>query len=271
MGEGEEAGTRMDEVFEEDSDEDEVVPVASEEEPPTLEEPVPAGNRLPAGLYVVGTPIGNLGDITLRALEALKAVHAVLTEDTRHTGILLARYGIRVHLLSCHKFNEASRVDEIVSRIHSGQALALVTNAGMPAVSDPGSRVVAGCRRAGCLVSVLPGPSAVTAAIAMSGLGFGNGFIFEGFLPRKSGGRRRRLEALAAAETPVVLYESPFRLMALLAEVGLVFGPDRQLFVGRELTKKFEEGRTGTAAELISAYQGRTVKGELTIVIASRD
>jgi 16S rRNA (cytidine1402-2'-O)-methyltransferase len=239
-------------------------------EPPTLEEPAPAGTRLPPGLYVVGTPIGNLGDITLRALEALKGVQAVLTEDTRHTGILMARYGIRVHLVSCHKFNEASRVDEIVARIQSGQAIALVTNAGMPAVSDPGSRVVAGCRKAGCLVTVLPGPSAVTAAIAMSGLGFGGGFHFDGFLPRKSGGRRRRLEELAASELPVVLYESPFRLLALLEEIGLVFGPERLLFVGRELTKKFEEGRTGTAAELIAAYQGRTVKGELTIVIAPR-
>jgi 16S rRNA (cytidine1402-2'-O)-methyltransferase len=258
----------MDEVLEEDRDgEADAIP-ENPEEPPSLEEPVPTGNRLPPGLYVVGTPIGNLGDITLRALEALKAVHAVLTEDTRHTGILLARYGIRVQMVSCHKFNEASRVDEIVSRIRSGQAVALVTNAGMPAVSDPGSRVVAGCRRAGCLVTVLPGPSAVTAAIAMSGLGFGGGFVFEGFLPRKSGARRRRLEALAVGEMPVVLYESPYRLLALLEEAGTVFGQDRLMFVGRELTKKFEEGRTGTAAELIAAYQGRTVKGELTVVIA---
>jgi 16S rRNA (cytidine1402-2'-O)-methyltransferase len=240
------------------------------EEPPTLEEPVPAGTRLPAGLYMVGTPIGNLGDITLRALETLKGVQAVLTEDTRHTGILLSRYGIRVQMLSCHKFNEQSRVAEVVARVQAGQAVALVTNAGMPAVSDPGSRVVAGCRQAGCYVTVLPGASAVTAAIALSGLGFGGGFVFEGFLPRKSGKRRKRLEALAMGDLPVVLYESPFRLMALLEELGVVFGPDRLIFVGRELTKKFEEGRTGTSAELIGAYKGRTVKGELTLVIAPR-
>lgn len=238
------------------------------EEPPTLEEPVPAGARLPAGLYVVGTPIGNLGDITVRALETLKGVRAVLTEDTRHTGILLSRYGIRVQLLSCHQFNEASRVDEVVARIREGQALALVTNAGMPAVSDPGSRIVAGCRRAGLPATVIPGPSAVTAAIALSGLGFGKGFLFEGFLPRKSGQRRRRLEALTQVDMPVVLYESPFRLIALLGELGEVFGAERLVFVGRELTKKFEEARTGTPAELLAAYQGRTVKGELTLVIA---
>jgi 16S rRNA (cytidine1402-2'-O)-methyltransferase len=239
-------------------------------EPPSLEEPVPAGERLPPGLYVVGTPIGNMGDITVRALETLKSVQVVLTEDTRHTGILLSRYGIRVHLMSCHKFNEASRVDEIVARIGGGQAVALVTNAGMPAVSDPGSRVVAGCRKAGLKVTVLPGASAVTAAIALSGLGWGGGFVFEGFLPRKSGQRRRKLEALALSDLPVVLYESPFRLLALLEELGVVFGPDRLLFVGRELTKKFEEARTGTSAELLAAYKGRTVKGEITLVIAPR-
>ncbi len=260
----------MDENLEEERDGDDDMAPAIADEPPTLEESAPVGNRLPAGLYVVGTPIGNLGDITVRALEALKAVHAVLTEDTRHTGVLMARYGIRVPLVSCHRFNEASRVESIVSRIRAGQAVALVTNPGMPAVYDTGSPLVAGCRPAGCLVTVLPGPSAVTAAIAMSGLGFGAGFVFEGFLPRKSGARRRRLESLAAGEVPVVLYESPFRLMALLEELGLVFGQDRLVFVGRELTKKFEEGRTGTAAELIAAYQGRTVKGELTIVISPR-
>lgn len=239
-------------------------------EAPTLEEAAPAGSRLPAGLYVVGTPIGNLADLTLRALDTLKAAQTIVTEDTRHTGILLARYGIRAPMVSCHRFNEASRVAEVVARIGAGQAVALVTNAGMPAVSDPGSRVVAGCRKAGLHVTVIPGPSAVTAAIAMSGLGWGGGFLFEGFLPRKAGARRRRLEALAAVDLPVVLYESPYRLLALLGEAGEVFGADRLMFVGRELTKKFEEGRTGTAADLLAVFQGRAIKGEITLVIAPR-
>lgn len=239
-------------------------------EAPTLEESVPAGERLPAGLYVVGTPIGNMGDITLRAVETLKGVQAVLTEDTRHTGMLLTRLGFRKPLVSCHRFNEASRVEAVVTRIREGQALALVTNAGMPAVSDPGSRLVAGCRKAGCPVTVLPGPSAVTTAIAASGLGWGGGFVFEGFLPRKSGARRRKLELLTAGDSPVVLYESPYRLMALLEELAVVMEPDRLVFVGRELTKKFEETRTGTVAEMIAAYKGRTIKGELTLVLSPR-
>ncbi|MFO7536400.1 MAG: 16S rRNA (cytidine(1402)-2'-O)-methyltransferase [Kiritimatiellia bacterium] len=258
----------------EDGEEDREVGTGPESDfpldPPTLEESVPAGERLPAGLYVVGTPIGNMADITLRALDTLKGVQAVLTEDTRHTGMLLTRYGFRKPLVSCHKFNEASRVEAVVTRILGGQALALVTNAGMPAVSDPGSRLVMGCRKAGCPVTVIPGPSAATTAIAASGLGWGGGFLFEGFLPRKSGARRKRLEILAAGDLPVVLYESPYRLMALLEELAEVLGPERLLFVGRELTKKFEETRTGTAAEMIAVYKGRTIKGELTLVLSPR-
>jgi len=227
--------------------------------------------RLPPGLYVVGTPIGNLADITLRALETLRSAHLVLTEDTRHTGILLARYGIRTAMASCHRFNEASRVDGVTSRIASGQAVALVTNAGMPAVSDPGTRIVAGCRRAGFPVTVVPGPSAVTAAVALSGLGAGGGFRFEGFLPRKPGARRRRLDAFIQETLPVVVYESPYRLVRLLEEIEAVLGVARPLFVGRELTKKFEEGLAGTAAELLAHYRTRTVKGELTLVIGPSD
>ncbi|MCX6996569.1 MAG: 16S rRNA (cytidine(1402)-2'-O)-methyltransferase, partial [Kiritimatiellaeota bacterium] len=172
-----------------------------------------------AGLYIVGTPIGNLADITLRALATLKTAGLIIAEDTRHTHKLLERHGINTPLISSHKFNEASRVDLILSRIRAGAAVALVSDAGMPAVSDPGARTVAAVRAAGLPVTVIPGPSAVTSAVALSGCG-GAGFLFEGFLPHKSGARRRRLGELAGCPQPVVLFESPYRLLKLLAELA---------------------------------------------------
>jgi 16S rRNA (cytidine1402-2'-O)-methyltransferase len=220
------------------------------------------------GLYVVGTPIGNLEDLSPRAVQTLGGVEAILTEDTRHTRVLLDRFGIRTPTLSCHKFNEASRVDGIVQRIQGGAAIALVTDSGMPAVSDPGSRMVAACRRAGVAVTAIPGPTAVTTAVALSGFR-GSGFVFAGFAPRKSGALRRLLGELGECPVPVVLYESPYRMIKLLGEIEGVLG-DRPVFVGRELTKKFEETRVGTPAELMAAYAGRTVKGEIVLVIAPR-
>ena len=222
--------------------------------------------KLNAGLYVVGTPIGNLGDITLRALETLKAADLIAAEDTRHTRKLLDRYEIRTPVISCHKFNEAARAETVLGRIRAGAAVALVTDSGMPAVSDPGSRVVAACREAGLPVTVLPGPSSVTAAVALCGFA-GAGFLFEGFLSHKSAARRRRLGELAREAVPVVLFESPYRLVKLMNEIQEVLGP-RSLFVGRELTKQFEECRVGTPAEILAAYRDRTVKGELVVVIA---
>lgn len=220
------------------------------------------------GLYVVGTPIGNLDDLSPRAIQTLSAAEAILSEDTRHTRVLLDRFGIRTPLVSCHKFNEASRIERAVERIRAGAALALVTDSGMPAVSDPGSRLVAACRRAGLAVTCVPGPSAVTTAVALSGFG-GNGFVFAGFAPRKSGAMRRLLGELAGCPVPVVLFESPFRVLKLLGEVAALLG-DRPVFMARELTKKFEETRTGSATELAAAYAGRTIKGEIVIVIAPR-
>ena len=218
------------------------------------------------GLYIVGTPIGNLGDITLRALETLKTANLIVAEDTRHTRKLLDRYEIRTPVISCHKFNEASRVETILGRIRGGDAVALVTDSGMPAVSDPGSRVVAACRRNGLPVTVIPGPSAVTSAIALCGF-LGGGFLFEGFLSHKTGARKKRLGELAGESVPVVLFESPYRLVKLMNEIQEVLGP-RPLFVGRELTKQFEECRVGTPAEILAAYRERTIKGELVVVIA---
>jgi len=221
-------------------------------------------NLIP-GLYVVGTPIGNLKDITLRALETLRAAHVILAEDTRITSRLLARYEIRKPMISHHKFNEKSRIDEIALRIESGEVVAMVTDSGMPGVSDPGAKLVRACRERGLFVSAIPGPSALATAIALCGIE-SNGFVFGGFLPHKSGARRRTLAKLAQAGLPVVLYESPYRLLKLMTEIQEVLGAP-EVFVGRELTKKFEENRLGTPAEITAAYEKRTVKGELVVVV----
>jgi 16S rRNA (cytidine1402-2'-O)-methyltransferase len=221
------------------------------------------------GLYIVGTPIGNLADITLRAIETLKGAALIVAEDTRHTRILLDRYEIGAPMVSCHKFNEASRVELVATRIRAGGVVALVTDAGMPGVSDPGARVVAACRREGLPVTVVPGPSSVSAAVALCGFS-GRGFVFDGFLSHKSAARRKRLSELADADAPVVLFESPYRLMKLMEEIRDVLG-ERPVFIGRELTKKFEECRTGTPSEIIAAFAGRTVKGEIVVVISAGD
>lgn len=219
-----------------------------------------------AGLYIVGTPIGNLGDISFRALAILKEVDLIVAEDTRHTRRLTDRYEIKTHLQSCHKFNEAQRAEQIVDRIQGGEAIAMVTDSGMPGISDPGSRVVARCRAAGVPVTSVPGPAAVTTAVALSGYGE-KGFIFAGFLPHKSGGRKRDLEKWKDADLPVVFYESPYRLLKLMHEIDQYLGSGRIVFVGRELTKKFEECTEGTPADIINRYENRTVKGECVVII----
>lgn len=219
-----------------------------------------------AGLYIVGTPIGNLGDLSLRALETLGAVDLIVAEDTRHTRRLTERYEIKTRLQSCHKFNEIQRAEQIIDRIQGGQAVAMVTDSGMPGISDPGSRVVALCRKAGTAITCIPGPAAVTTAVALSGYGE-KGFIFAGFLPHKSGGRRRDLERWKDADLPVVLYESPYRLLKLMNEIEEYLGTDRTVFVGRELTKKFEECTEGTPAEIRTRYENRSVKGECVAII----
>ena len=216
------------------------------------------------GLYVVGTPIGNLGDITMRALATLRDVDIVLAEDTRQTRKLFNRYEIQTGLVSCHKFNEASRVQWTVDRVHAGDSIGLVTDSGMPAISDPGARMVGACREAGIAVTVVPGPSAVTAAIALCGC-IDKKFLFEGFLPLKAGKRRRRIQEIASETRPVVLFESPYRFNKLL-NLFMEIMPERHIFVGRELTKRFEECRKSTVKEMMAEYAGRTVKGELVIV-----
>ncbi len=222
--------------------------------------------RLPAGLYLVGTPIGNLEDITLRALRILGEADVILAEDTRISRRLLDRHGIHRPLISCHRHNEAGRAEQVMRRIRQGEAVALISDSGMPGISDPGSRVAQACRRDGSPVTVVPGPSAVTSALALSGLG-GGSFCFAGFLPHKSGARLRRLRELCARPEPVVLFESPFRFVKLLGEIESVM-PRRRVFVARELTKVFEECREGTAAELRQAWTGRAVRGEFVVILS---
>ncbi len=219
-----------------------------------------------AGLYIVGTPIGNLGDLSFRALETLKEADLIVAEDTRHTRRLTQRYEIDTRLMSCHKFNEVQRSEQIIDRIENGEAIAMVTDSGMPGISDPGARVVVLCREAGVMITAVPGPAAVTTAVALSGFGE-KGFIFAGFLPHKSGGRKRDLLKWAEADLPVVLYESPYRLLKLMGEISEHLGADRTVFVGRELTKKFEELSTGSPAEVLARYEGRTVKGECVVIL----
>ncbi len=219
-----------------------------------------------AGLYIVGTPIGNLADISLRAIETLREVDLIVAEDTRHTRRLTERYEITTHLQSCHKFNEIQRAEQIVEKINAGQSVAMVTDSGMPCISDPGSRVVRLCREAGVPITSVPGPAAVTTAVALSGFGE-HGFIFAGFLPHKSGGRKRDLEKWADADLPVVLYESPYRLIKLMDEIEAYLGAGRIVFAAREMTKKFEELTTGTPAEIRAKYDGRNVKGECVVII----
>ena len=222
---------------------------------------------LAPGLYLVGTPIGNLEDVTLRALRILRSATHILAEDTRHTRLLLDRHGIRTPLISCHKFNERAREDEILRRIRAGEALALVTDAGMPGISDPGARAADAVRAAGLYVTVIPGPCALSAAVALCGAVESRGFLFEGFLDHKTAARRRRLLELAAVPAPVVFYESTHRILKLLDEVEQELGPARRLFIARELTKKFEETVAGTPAELRAHYQTHSLKGEFVVIL----
>lgn len=222
---------------------------------------------LPPGLYLVGTPIGNLEDITLRALRTLRNATHILAEDTRHTRRLLDRHGIRTPMISCHKFNERARMDEILRRLRAGEALALVTDAGMPGLSDPGARAAAAVREAGLPVTVVPGPTALTAAIALCGATEGRGFLFDGFLDHKTAARRRRLRELAGFPSPVVFYESTHRILKLLDEVEEELGPERRLFIARELTKKFEETLAGTPAQLRAHFATHSLKGEFVVLL----
>ncbi len=220
----------------------------------------------PGTLYLVATPIGNLEDITLRALRVLRECDLIAAEDTRHTGQLLHRFEIKRPLISYFKFNEARRSEEIIDRLQRGEKVALVTDAGTPGISDPGERVVRAALAAGCRVESVPGPCALVSALTASGLPTDE-FHFSGFLPQKSSQRLRRLEALRQITGTLVLYESPYRIEKLLTELAEVMS-DRKVVLARELTKKFEEYLTGTPRELLEIYKKRSPKGEFVVIVA---
>ena len=220
------------------------------------------------GLYIVATPIGNMGDITLRALWVLSHVDAVLCEDTRVTGGLLHHYGIKRPLVSCHDHNEEARVTDVLARLHEGQTLALVSDAGTPLISDPGYRLVRACRREGYPVFALPGASALLTSLASAGLPTDQ-FTFVGFLPAKASARRKALEALQHGTGTMVFYESTQRIAATLASMRDVWGEEREVCTARELTKLHEEFQSGTIGELADFYAATdTPKGELVLLVA---
>ncbi len=216
-------------------------------------------------LYVVGTPIGNLGDLSDRARETLAAVDLVAAEDTRRTGKLLAHAGIRARMLSLFEGNERQRIDELLERLSEGATVALVSDAGMPAVSDPGFRLLRAAVDAGIGISVVPGPSAVTAALVVSGLPTDR-WVFEGFLPRRPSERRSRLRALAHEPRTVVLFESPLRVVTLLRDVLVELG-DRRVAVARELTKIHEEVLRGRVSEVLPMLLDSEPRGEIAVVL----
>ena len=220
----------------------------------------------PGTLYLVATPIGNLEDITLRALRTLKECDLVAAEDTRRTGQLLHHFGISKPMLSYFKFSEARRSEEILERLRRGEKIALVTDAGSPGISDPGERVVKAATLAGFRVEPVPGPSAFVAALTASGLPTGQ-FYFVGFLPHKSGQRKRILESLKTLEATLILYESPYRVEKLLGELNELFG-DRQIVLARELTKRFEEFVRGKPPELLESMKQKKAKGEFVVLIS---
>ena len=217
-------------------------------------------------LYLVPTPVGNLGDVTERAREILTTADVVLCEDTRTTGKLLQHYGLSAKLTSYHAHNEHARVVGYVERLQAGEVFALVSDAGTPAISDPGFLLVRACKDAGITVSCLPGPTAFVPALAASGLPCDR-FHFEGFLPQKKG-RQTRIDYLAALPNTFVLYESPHRLVKCLAQLMEACGPDRAACVAREISKLHEDIRTATLYELHEAYAAEAkVRGEIVIVV----
>lgn len=217
-------------------------------------------------LYLVATPIGNLDDISPRALRILKESDMIACEDTRHTSKLLTRYGIDTPRQSYHEFNKEKRTDQLVQRLHDGEQIALVSDSGTPLVSDPGFEIVSTCRREGIRVIPIPGPSAVITALVGSGLPT-DSFFFAGFLPPRRSQRKRRLEELAPVPATLIFYEAPHRLLATLTDMIAVLGP-RQAAVARELTKIHEEFLHGTLPELLELFQTREkIQGEIVVLI----
>lgn len=217
-------------------------------------------------LYVCATPIGNLEDVTLRLLRILSEADLVAAEDTRVTRKLLSKYEIKAHLLSYHEHNQAKREKELIEKIKQGLTIALVSDAGMPGLSDPGYKLIKSCIELGIAVEVLPGPFAAVTALVASGLPT-NSFIFEGFLPRKRAQRKKMLKDLLQEKRTLVLYESCHRIEKLLEDILEILG-DRQIVLARELTKKYEEVIRGRVSQLLTVADERELKGEMVVVIA---
>ena len=217
-------------------------------------------------LYVIATPIGNLGDITLRAIEALKSADVVAAEDTRHSGMLLKHLGIKKPFISYYEHNEAARTMQLIERLARGENVALITDAGTPGLSDPGLRLIRECINREVPFTIIPGPSSILTALLGSGFATEK-FSFRGFLPVKSGQRERELRAAAEREETAIFFESRYRLTKTLAACVNIMR-DRQLCVARELTKKFEEFRRGTASELLEHYRAHPPKGEIVLLIS---
>lgn len=234
-----------------------------------MEDKTRAGGSVaePGTLYVVATPIGNLEDITLRAIHILESVDTIAAEDTRHTRRLLTHYGISKPLVSYHDHNKRRQAPYLLSLLQEQKSIAIVTDAGTPGISDPAYYLLQAVLPEDIPVVPIPGATAVIAALSVAGLPTDR-FVFEGFLPIKSGRRHRRLETLREEPRTIVLYESPHRLIRLLQEIATHIDPDRQVVVGRELTKRFEELLRGTAASLHDQLKPRTIRGECTVLIA---
>lgn len=219
-------------------------------------------------LYIVPTPVGNLEDMSVRAVNVLKSVDMVLAEDTRTSGVLMKHFGIATPMLSHHKFNEHDSLPNVTARLQSGSNLALISDAGTPAISDPGFLLVRECRRLGIEVETLPGPTAFVPALVNSGLPCDR-FCFEGFLPQKKG-RATKLAALAAEERTMIFYESPLRLLRTLEQLAEAFGADRDASVSREISKLHNTTHNGTLAQLVDYFTQNAPRGEIVIVVAGK-
>lgn len=220
------------------------------------------------GLYLVSTPIGNLADITIRAVQILAAADLIACEDTRVSRVLLEHYGIRTRTIAYHEHNAARQRPKLMAALSEGKSVALISDAGTPLISDPGFRLVADAAEAGRPVIPVPGPSALLAALVASGLST-DSFLFAGFLPQKSGRRRNRIEALSGIPASLVFYESPNRVAATLSDLAAILGGDRPAVVARELTKRFETIRRDTLDALFEYYENEKIKGEIVIIVGA--
>lgn len=222
-------------------------------------------NTFESGLYIVSTPIGNLADITLRALDILRKVDLIACEDTRHTGLLLKHYNITNKLTSFYEYNKKERTPEIIKLLKQGKSVALVSDAGTPGISDPGFYLIREAIKENLAVIPIPGPSALLSALVISGLP-SDRFVFEGFLPKRSGRKYKKLEALKDETRTMIFYDSPYRVTETLKDMLAIFG-DRPMVLVRELTKKFETVMRGSISEIIAQIENKKLKGEIVLVV----